>query len=195
MKRSFISGCLIAIAVSLSKTNISQAATVTLNFDEFDIDEIIIVPGDTFSNLGIIFNGDLEIIPGDLPGDPVLPSSNPNAAAAASPSGGDITGFFIQEVDFISVFAGDAGFDVDTVSLLGFDVFDNLVASDTFTGLAAQPLSISGPGIVRFEINQIGRIGFDDLTFNTTSVPEPSTILALLTIGGITVATSKKKQS
>ncbi|WP_287526426.1 hypothetical protein [Okeania sp. SIO2C2] len=120
----------------------------------------------------------------------LLPQSGINAATNASFIGGNISGFFTEAVDFVSVFAGDVGFDTDTVTLLGFDEFDNLVASDTFAALAAQTLSISGAGITRFEINQSGGIIIDDFTFNPApvnpaSTPEPASVLGLLAFGAM----------
>ncbi len=168
-------------------TNSAQAL-VTIDFDEFSYDETI--AGDTFMDLGVVFDNSLRIY-GEMDG--ALPQSPPNVAANPGSLffGGDISGFLTETVDFISVFAGDAENplweEIDTVTLLGFNEFDNLVASDTFTAEAAQTLSISGPGIARFEINNVGWIVIDDFTFGPTpvSVPEPAEAVGLLALGAV----------
>ncbi|MGK7903896.1 MAG: PEP-CTERM sorting domain-containing protein [Hormoscilla sp.] len=170
-------------------TNSAQAATITIGFDEFSNFETI--SGDTFIDLGVVFDNSLRIFDGSTG---ALPQSQPNTAARAVPFAGDISGFFTETVDFISVFAGDGVRDIDTVTLLGFDEFDNIVASDTFSAVTAQTLSISGPGIARFEINNVGRIAIDDFTFNTKSVPEPVSVVGLLALGAVGAGSMLKRK-
>ncbi|NET25767.1 MAG: PEP-CTERM sorting domain-containing protein [Okeania sp. SIO1I7] len=177
----------------------NSAKAVTLDFEGFNSGETI--SGDTFIDLGVVFDQDLRIF--QIPSAPV--QSGISSAAGTAPLAGDISGFFTEAVDFVSVFAGDnllarpGGPDIDTVTLLGFDEFDNLVASDTFTALTAQTLSISGPGITRFEINQFGNIGIDDFTFNPTpvnpaSTPEPASVLGLLAFGAMGASSMLKRK-
>ncbi|MDJ1168677.1 PEP-CTERM sorting domain-containing protein [Roseofilum sp. BLCC_M154] len=176
IKSALTVGMVTTSAAAISVGFAGNAKAATLDFEGFSSGEII--SGDAFSDLGVIFDQDLEV----FTGIGVLPQSGINTVSDAASLGGNLSGFFTTAVDFISVFAGDNGGDTDTVTLLGFDEFDNLVASDTFTDLAAQTLSISGSGITRFEINQVGLIAIDDFTFNPTtqSVPEPSLLLGSL---------------
>jgi len=168
----------------------SPAAATVINFDSYADDTILAVG--TFDSIGVRFNETLQVNNGDI-GD--LPLSPPNTAVNFDSFGGNITGFFlgpVTSVDFISVFAGDVGDDTDTVTLNGFDSFNNLIDSDTFTDIAAQTLSISGAGIVRFEILQTGLIAIDDFTFNPNSVPEPAS-LALLGLGLAGLSLSRRR--
>lgn len=175
----------------------NSAKAVTLDFEGFSNFETI--SGDTFSDLGVVFDQDLTIVREDIL---AAPQSGINAVVGNDPFAEDISGFFTEAVDFVSVFTGDIRLtDIETVTLLGFDEFDNLVDSDTFTSLTAETLSISGPGIVRFEIldeNQLG-IGIDDFTFNPTpvnpaSTPEPASVLGLLAFGAIGASSMLKRK-
>ncbi len=168
----------------------TSAKAVTINFDQFN--DLEVISGDTFQDLGVVFDQELQIIATN----PLRPvQSLPANALRKEPFGGNISGFFTEAVDFVSVFAGDRrpfnddGSDNEEQLILrGFDEFGNIVASDTFTALTAETLSISGPGIVRFEIldeNEAG-FGIDDFTFE--SAPEPTSVLGLLVFGAIGVS-------
>ena len=180
----------IAAVFSLAMTATSvakpaKAVIEVINFDSFTVGQTI--PGNTFISQGVTFDQNLVIF--NSAGG-ALPSSAPNAAANADTIGGSLSGFFTETVNSISVFAGDNGSDTETVTLVGLDDSDNILASDTFTGLSAQLLSISSPGITNFEINQTGLIAIDDFSFDTSStsasVPfEFSPTLGLLLIGGV----------
>ena len=138
------------------------------------------------------FNETLHVNSGTIGG---LSQSRPNTAVNFDSFGGNITGFFlvpVTSVDFISVFAGDAIADTDTVTLNGFDSLNDLIDTDTFTDVAAQTLSIFGAGIVRFEIIQTGAIAIDDFTFNPNNVPEPAP-LALLGLGLAGLGLSRRR--
>lgn len=171
----------------------NSAKAVTIDFDNFSNFETI--SGDTFSDLGVVFDSSLTV----LENFGTLPQSPPNTAANFNdPSGGRISGFFTVAVDFVSVFAGDNGVDEDTVTLLGFDDSNNLVATDTFTNLSAQTLSISGAGITRFEITNATLVAIDNFTFNTipanpTPVPEKFSLASLLVFGLIGGASKIKR--
>jgi|GEM_PF-3415099 len=181
-----------ALLTFLLMTGICSATTI--NFDEYD-DGTILAVG-TFDSIGVHFNQNLVVDDGDSGG---LAISNPNYALNADSFGGDLTGYFtgpVSSTDFISVYAGDSGTDTDTVTLFGYDAFDNLIDSDTYTGLSAQLLSISGAGIVRFEIIQSGLVGYDDFTFNNGApapTPEPNT-MALLALGLLGAAGINRKK-
>jgi len=174
----------------------TSAKAVTINFDQFEDFEVI--SGDTFLDLGVVFDQELRII-ATHPLRPV--QSLPANALRSDPMGGDLSGSFTEAVNFVSVFAGDRrpsnddGSDNEEQLILrGFDEFGDLVDSDTFTSLTADTLSISGPGIVRFEIvdeNQAG-FGIDDFTFK--SVPEPTSVLGLLAFGAVGVGSMLKRK-
>lgn len=171
-----------------------QNKAITIDFEEFNRLETI--SGDTFSDLGVVFERNLRIYQADLN---ALPQSGINVGIDANSTGGNISGFFTEAVDFISVFAGDSNLsDTETLTLLGFDEFDNLVASDTFTNIIAQTLSISGPGTTRFEIldENKTRFGIDDFTFNSKpkSTPETASILGLLAVGAMGAGSILKRK-
>jgi hypothetical protein len=168
MSKKLLSSLAAALVLSAGA---AQAAVI--NFDGFAAGSTQAVG--TFDALGVRFNEALYICGGTC-GD--LPSSAPNTAINGESYGGNITGYFlgpVTSVDFISVVAGDNGGDTDTVTLRGYDASDTLVGSASFTGTTAQTLSISGAGIVRFEIIQSGLIAIDDFTFNpSAAVPAPA---------------------
>lgn len=168
----------------------AAAQTITIDFDEVASGTLLSIGA--YDAIGVHFNQALATDDGTLGS---LPSSAPNAAFGTTPggaiSGGDVTGFFtgpVSSVTFISVFAGDAGGDTDTVTLNAFNAANALVDSATFTGASAQTLSVSGVGITRFEILQTNAIGIDDFRFTVTptasAAPEPGS-LTLLALTGI----------
>jgi len=186
-----------SVFITLGAVNTQQAVAITLSFDEFSNGAILSVG--SFDALGVRFEQDLQI-DGSLIDRPV--QSPPNNAVRNIPFGEDITGLFlgpVTSVNFISVFAGDFAFsDIDTVTLRGFDAFNNLVASSSFTGITAQTLSISGSGITRFEIDQEGIVGIDDFTFipenEVQSVPEPALSLGMLAMSIFGISSSLKRR-
>ncbi len=165
-------------------------ATV-IDFDSYSSGTILAVG--TFDALGVHFDQSLIVDDGSSGGEP---GSLPNYAINNDSFGDDVTGSFFSEISFLSVFAGDSGGDTDTVTLNVYDVFDALVDSDTFTGASAQLLSVSGAGIVRFELIESGSIGFDDFTFTSVAVPEPAT-LSLFAVGlvGIGFAARRRRKA
>jgi hypothetical protein len=170
----------------------TQANAVVIDFDGF-ADNTVLAVG-AFDAIGVRFNQRLQVNDGDI-GD--LPFSLPNSASNFDSFGGNVTGFFlgpVSSVDFISVFAGDAGGDTDTVTLRGFDALNNLVASSSFTGISAQSLSIAGAGIVRFEILQTGLIAFDNFRFEPTRVSEPA-MLGMLGLGLAAFGLARRRKS
>lgn len=169
----------VALCFALSSGAASAATTTVLDFEAFTDFDVLLA--DQFSGQGVTFDGPLGI---SAFGDP---SSGVNVASNASPFGGDISGTFSTAMNTVSVFAGDASPDVDTVVLRVFDADGNVLGADTFTGANAQWLSVSSVGdIMRFEILQFGLVGIDDFTFTTVPVPA-SLPLLLAGLGGLAV--------
>lgn len=158
--------------VSLFLTANAAAVPVTINFDGY-ADGTIILAGTDLG--GVVFNQDLEIDDGDI--TPPI-SGGSNFALNYTTFATTVSGSFTGTVSMISVLAGDAGGDLDTVRLDAFDAGGVLVDSASFTSTAAQLLSVSGAGIASFALVDVSnsRFIFDDFTFDTVAVPEPATI-------------------
>ncbi len=148
--------------------------------------------------MGVIFDDPLRLWKISPEDNPVGGSAESSTSIATNDNslGGNISGSFTKAVDFVSVFAGDLGGDVDNVTLVGFDEFGNIVDSDSFKNTEAETLSISGTGITRFEIQNMGAIAIDDFTFNPTpkSTPEPTSVLGLLAFGAIGASCRLKRK-
>jgi len=100
-----------------------------------------------------------------------------------------LTGVFSSPQNFVKLWGGDGGVDTDSWTLKAFDAVSggNLlgaVSSGEWSGTPYRDLSISAPGIRRFEAWFTGPsaygICYDDLEF----VPEPTT-MSLLALGGL----------
>jgi len=178
-------GAVVALLLAVG----GASGVTVIDFDSY-------APGDpipigSFDALGVRFNENLAA------GDDnfgLLPSSPPVAAFNNDLFYDDITGFFlgsVTSVTSISVYAGDEGGDQDDVELRGYNAANALVDSDFISATSAQWLSISGPGIVRFEIDQTGFIGIDDFTFNP--IPEASTY-ALFGLGALGLAVWRRRK-
>jgi len=99
-----------------------------------------------------------------------------------------MTGVFDQAVSYVSLWAGDSGNDTDNWTL---NVYDAVVGgtllgssnSGNWNGSPYRQLTASIAGIWRFEAIWNGPeccgIGYDDLEFTPSSVPEPATLLLL----------------
>jgi hypothetical protein len=170
----------LAAAGTMAVAETAKADTV-INFDNYAAGTVL--SGSTFDSIGVHFNQTLQAVSGIGEQSSSLPNSAINFTSYAD----DISGSFVSpvtSVSYISVFAGDAGGDIDTVTLRGYDAANQLVATDTFTALSAQLLEIAGAGIVRFEIDQQGAVAIDDFTFraetssSTESVPLPGVAAA-----------------
>lgn len=106
--------------------------------------------------------------------------------------------------DFVSFNIGDAGGeggDLDIFQIRVYDLANSLINTLDFSNTGRFPVSINMPGINRLEIDFTGDFGYslDDLTFNTpttpnTSVPEPTSALSLLALGGLGTIALKRKQ-
>jgi hypothetical protein len=89
-------------------------------------------------------------------------------------------------VSTVSAMWGDGGGDFDAVDMRCFDLSNNLIASQTFTGSTFTLISLSAPGIHRVEFwanTNVGAgtsdTGLDWLMYPTPQVPAPGAALAL----------------
>lgn len=80
----------------------------------------------------------------------------------------------------ITAMWGDGGGDFDAVDMRGYDLANNLVTSQTFSGFTFTQISISGVGIHRVEFwanTNVGAgtsdTGFDWIDYPTPQVPSP----------------------
>lgn len=107
--------------------------------------------------------------------------------------------------DFLSFTLGDGdviGADLDVFDIRLYDLTDNLIDTLNVSGLSRFPVSINSPGIHRVEIDFQGDFGYsmDDLAFNTPtetpreSVPEPTSALGVLALGGLGVVSILKRK-
>lgn len=87
----------------------------------------------------------------------------------------------------ITAMWGDGGGDTDAVDMRAFDLNNNLVAAQTFTGSTFTQIQLSGVGIHRLEFwanTNIGAgtsdTGLDWLDYPTPQVPAPASAAALL---------------
>jgi hypothetical protein len=91
----------------------------------------------------------------------------------------------------ITAMWGDGGGDTDAVDMRAYDLANNLVTSQTFTGITFTQIQVTGVGIHRVEFwanTMVGSptsdTGLDWLSYPTPSVPAPGAT-ALLGIGGL----------
>ena len=147
----------------------SSAQAVLIDFESFTAPTTITAGTDV---MGLTFDQNISV---SLAAS-LFPGSTGNQGIA--PGFGDFSGSFSQTVDSLSIAAGDAGGDIDSVTLIGYDALDQIVDSDSFTANVGQILSISGTGIIRFEVQQFGAIVFDNIAFEIESetIPEPAAI-------------------
>jgi PEP-CTERM motif len=199
---NWVLACSVGVAAVLSA---GRASATVISFDDGSANTSIggfyAGQGVTFSNaqwlaiLGITGTSGLQI--GDL-SDPVGPPYNPGPTS-------QIVATFASAVSSVSIVAADIG--GDGARLAAFDalVGGNLLATADFFGVGAgvgtfSTLSVSAAGIRRIELYQpLNVMGagdgliWDNLTFETQAVPEPTTS-ALLGLGLLATAARRRRR-
>ncbi len=161
--------------------------------------------GAVFSSLNSPFVTFIELMPGIWGVQGTEPWANPIAGYAwySSP-------IFINFVDpsngvtpavvngTITAMWGDGGGDMDAVDMRGYDLSNNLVASQTFTGSTFTQIQITGVGIHRVEFwanTNVGSptsdTGFDWISYETPTVPTPG-VIATLALGMVVVGRRRR---
>ncbi len=179
-----------ALCVLSALTTVTQAATITIDFDDLDTATDPVLLTDQYASLGVTFTNAEAVDPATIPYPYLTGQSLPNVIADPETSGyiypnDPIIAYFAMDVISVSIMAldfGDKG-----VILNAFDAADTLLDTDSAfgTGLGVgntQTLSVSGNGIRRVEFSQYftpvsGGDGtaFDNLSFTyEASVPESS---------------------
>lgn len=158
----------------------SQAAAVTINFEDYTQDTVVTAGSDIGG--GLSFTTNIKV---QLAGFATNAPATEGYIAfnnTLNDFRGSVTGLFARTVTSLTLGAGDSCCDQDTVTLTGFDGMGNIVDSDTFTSDRAQFLSIAGDGIASFSLSQPNSGGFDNISFDLTAVPVPAS-LPLLAFG------------
>ncbi|MEM9585425.1 MAG: PEP-CTERM sorting domain-containing protein [Pseudomonadota bacterium] len=163
----------------------AAAAVVNIDFEEFAGQTRIAANQDVGG--GLSFDRLIRIEDrGFVNNAPATVGNVAIAPSAANGQGDDIKGIFTQAVDFLRIGVGDSGSDRDIVTLTGFDRNGTVVDTARFDARAAQFLEINGAGITSFfldiddiasgQLDQNGSSGFDNISFNVTPVPLPSSL-------------------
>ncbi len=200
------------VSLSLGMVNTAHAATITLKFDELGggnepgKGEIL---NTQYSNLGVEFSnsvGSLRV----QNTNPGSPFSGTNSIWAEDLSQNYNQATFSVAVDFVSLTIGDWGADRDDLLLELYDASNNLLThtsvvlpASVYGGLTLSASAPSGNNVAyaRFygsDFNGNNTVGFDNFTFGTaaepTSVPEPTSGLALVGFGAGATTSLLKRQ-
>ncbi len=179
-----------ALCVLSALTTVTQAATITIDFDDLDTATDPVLLTDQYASLGVTFTNAEAVDPATIPYPYLTGQSLPNVIADPETSGyiypnDPIIAYFAMDVTSVSILGLDVG---DKGAILNaFDSTNPLVgsASGFGSGLGIGnniTLTVSGSDIRRVEFSQYltpvsGGDGmvFDNLSFTyEASVPESS---------------------
>jgi hypothetical protein len=164
-----------------------SASAAVIDFESYSVGEILTAGTDLG---GLFFDQDIQVF--DLSQFP--PDASGNVAASNDPIGGDFSGGFTSAVTSFSLAIGDDGFDLDSAILSVFDANFVLIDTDSFfEQKVGSTLSVSGAGIKYFSVDQTELVIFDNLTFDTQTVAEPS-IIALFGLGLVGLGFARRRQ-
>lgn len=173
-------GSLLTLSILVGAAN---ANLITIDF-ETDAEGNPIAHGtaltDEYEEWGVLFDGNNPILAWDN-----YATSGSNVLAPDDPYQGDFLISFTEPIDYVEFTGIDVG--ENGLSITGFDVDGNEIAYDEVFGTGVgvgqnYDLSIMAEGISYIVISQVQDVvgdGYliDDLTFGTTPVPEPATML------------------
>lgn len=205
-----------ALILVLAVTGPASATLVTIDFDSLPPVSDNLTPGNTFAGSGVAFST-LNTIPDTVAvGDIITTStfsntfwlisnsnsvSDPNFAAATNGGFFDVLMSFSATVTSISLQTDDAlEGAVDVVRLLGltqiginqFQVTAIAEGLDNATSAPGNLLSLPSVSITHAIFQATTeQEGFDNLTFDLTTVPEPAT-LGILGLGALGIALTRR---
>jgi|GEM_PF-4341429 len=179
----------------------SKAATITFEGTEFS-GLLGSVSGDLYQSEGVVFNNDslgyLAYFQNGFAG--IVGSDNYSIAfgpASSTDYGMLRADFFVPEtlasatVTSVSMWAGDASIESETITLTAFSRSGEELDSDSFTtgwqpghAPSAAELSVSAENIAYVEIRGSHVVSMDNFTFDTpVKTPESGSLLALGAVG------------
>jgi hypothetical protein len=182
--------CLCVIVLVVGIASIASADCTCIGFENFDVGTIVSGPG-VFSDVVFSSGGAAITVASDIPG----PEFSGNRSAIADYAGeyrNPIRAdFLIGGIESVSVVIGDYDADADSLYLNAYDGGGNLLDQDTYE-LAADvyggpTLQVSGDGIAYVIFGNTGvfpnSVFFDNFCYESETVPEPSSLLALSLLG------------
>ncbi len=168
--------------ISFFITTPAQATLVTFEGLSDNVSLSNEVPGLTFSGATVLTAG-VSLNEFDFP-----PKSGDNVVSALSG---------LLEITFLDLMDTVSGYFSYTNPLI-FSIYNtggDLLASTQSTGASnlgsSELISLSSQGIALLRVNSNGPFTLDDLSYNTTSIPEPATTL-LFAIGAIVIGVMRR---
>ena len=191
--------CIYSLFLLLGASGVSAA---TIDFENFEgqptvgsgFNEGVDVAAGTDLG-GLSFDSDLRIRnQGFLQGPATTGWVASKRDALFNPRTYDVVGTFTGTVSSLTIGAGDACCDQDTVTLIAYDSIGNIVDQASFTGDDSEFLTVTGTGIKSFFLDVVSG-GFDNITFEPelSQVPLPAGAPLLLAGLGALAITRRRK--